>query len=201
MMDKSIPCIGILMTCAHPADYPRCRLPKGYTLRPFEDGMEYDWAELQASVEHFESPQKALDRFHKEFAIDRRTLQDRGVFIYNAEDKLVASVILWYGSHFRRSRARIHFTAVAPEEQGKGLCAAMMTIVMDMYHRYELTGGIYLVSQTWSYRALSIYRQFGFKPYTGPQPNGWHSSIDDFEQESREAWDLIEKKLREREQL
>ena len=54
--------------------------------------------------------------------------------------------------------------------------------------------GIYLTSQTWSYKALNIYRQFGFKPYIGPQPSGWKPSTDDFEQETREAWDLIEKK-------
>ncbi len=196
MMDKSIPCIGILMTCAHPADYPRRRLPEGYTVRPFEDGMEYDWAKLQASVEHFDSEEEALKRFDQEFAIDRRTLQDRGIFVYNAEGKLAASLLLWYGPHFGRRRARIHFTAVAPEEQGKGLCRAMMTMVLDMYHRFELTGGIYIVTQTWSYKAINIYQQFGFKPYIGPQPNGWYSSIDDFEQESREAWDLIEQKLR-----
>jgi GNAT superfamily N-acetyltransferase len=201
MMDKSIPCIGVVMTCPHPVDYPRYRLPEGYTLRPFEDGMEYEWAELQVSVEHFASVEKALARFHRDFAIDRRTLQDRGLFVYDENDRMVASLILWYGTHFGRSRPRIHFTAVAPDHQGNGLCRAMMSLALDMYHRYDLTGGVYVVAQTWSYKALHIYQQFGFKPYTGPQPNGWYSSVNDFEQESRQAWDLIEAKLREYRQL
>ena len=32
MMDKTVPYIGVLMTCQDPTGYPRCPLPKGYGL-------------------------------------------------------------------------------------------------------------------------------------------------------------------------
>ena len=196
MMDKTIPHIGVLMTCQTPDGYPRCPLPKGYELRSYEPGMEQDWALLQTSVEHMDSVEEALARFHAEYDSDMETLKNRSAFVYGPDGKLAASAILWYGSHFGRKLARIHWVAVAPEEQGKGLCKALMTVLMDMYHKFNLAGGLYLTSQTWSYKALNIYRQFGFKPYTGPQPSGWKAETDDFEQETREAWDLIEKKLK-----
>lgn len=196
MMDKTIPYIGILMTCQDPNGYPKCPLPNGYELRMYEPGMEQGWAVLQASVEHMDTAEAALEHFGKELAPDQETLKNRAAFIYNSNGKLAASAILWYGNHFGRKLARIHWVAVAPEEQGKGLCKALMTVLMDLYHQNNLSGGLYLTSQTWSYKALNIYRQFGFKPYLGPQPAGWKPSTDDFEQETREAWDLIEQKLK-----
>jgi len=194
MMDKSIPHIGVLMTCLNPTGYPHCPLPSGYSLRAYESGMEQDWAILQTSVEHMETVDEALARFHAEYGEDMETLKDRAIFVYGPEGRLAASAVLWYGNHFGRRLPRIHWVAVAPEEQGKGLCKALMTILMDMYHKLGLTGGLYLTSQTWSYKALNIYRQFGFKPYIGPQLSGWKPSTDDYEQETREAWDMIEKK-------
>ena len=196
MMDKTVPYIGVLMTCQDPTGYPRCPLPAGYTVRVYEPGMEKDWAALQVSVEHMDSAEQALQRFSEELAPDPETLKNRAAFIYSPDGRLAASALLWYGNHFGRRLARIHWVAVSPEEQGKGLCKAMMTILMDMYHRFNLTGGLYLTSQTWSYKALNIYRQFGFKPYIGPQLSGWKPSTDDYEQETREAWNLIEKKLK-----
>ena len=160
----------------------------------YEPGMEKDWAALQASVEHMDTAEQALARFNEELAPDQETLKNRAFFIYNPEGRLAGSAILWYGSHFGRTLARVHWVAVAPEEQGKGLCKALMTLLMDLYRKNNLTGGLYLTSQTWSYKALNIYRQFGFKPYTGPQLPGWKPTTDDYEQETREAWNLIEQK-------
>lgn len=204
MLDKTVPFIGVLMTNRTPDSYPRCPLPEGYTLREYAPGvgMERDWAALQLSVEHFETMEAALDQFEKELAPDAETLKKRGVFIYAPDGTLAASALLWYGDLFDRTIARVHWVAVLPEHQGKGLCKAAMTLLMDLYHECGLTGGIYLSSQTWSYKALGIYRQFGFKPYTGPCPTGWKPGTDDFEQETHDAWNLIEQKLRAyREQL
>ena len=195
MLDKTIPYIGVLMTCPHPLTYPRFELPEGYTLRPYEPGMEKDWAALQVSVEQMDTEEQAIAQFNEEFLGDMETFKMRSAFIYGPNGKLAASGVLWYGYHFGPRRStRLHWIAVAPEEQGKGLCKALMTILFDAYHTCGKTHGIYVTSQTWSYKALNIYRQFGFKPYQGPQPSGWKATTDDFEQETREAWDLIEKK-------
>lgn len=194
MMDKTIPYIGVIMTCQDPTAYPHCPLPRGYEIRPYEPGMEKDWAILQASVEHMDTAEEALARFNEELAPDQETLRNRAFFVYNPEGRLAASALLWHGNHFGRTLARVHWVAVSPDEQGKGLCKALMTLLMDLYHKNSLTGGLYLTSQTWSYKALNIYRQFGFKPYTGPQLPGWKPVTDDYEQETREAWNLIEQK-------
>lgn len=197
MLDQSIPYIGVLMTNLTPDDYPRCPLPEGYAPRTYEPGlgMEEDWARLQVSVEHFPTMDEARARFQTELAPDEKTLAKRGIFIYAPDGGLAASALLWYGALFGRTLARVHWVAVAPEHQGKGLCKAAMTRLMDLYHECGLAGGIYLTSQTWSYKALGIYRQFGFKPYTGPCPSGWQPTTDDFEQETHDAWKLIDQKL------
>ena len=202
MVDKSVPFTGVIMTCDHPHTYPRCILPEGYVLRFYEPGMERDWAELQTSVDQLTSVEAALDYFKRDFAPDPDTLRKRGVFIYAPDGKLAASGILWYGSHLGRERPRIRKVAVAPDEQGKGLCKAVMTVLMDLYHKYGLNGGIYLTSQTWSYKAINIYFQFGFKSYIGPKPPRFTAVTDDFEQETCRAWNIIEEHLRVyREQL
>ena len=202
MIDKTVPFTGVIMTCDRPDFYPNCALPEGYELRPYEPGMERDWAELQTEVDQLPSVEAALAYFERDFAPDLETLRKRGVFLYNREGKLAASGILWYGSHFGRERPRIRKVAVAPSEQGKGLCKAIMTVLMDLYHEQNLSGGIYLTSQTQSYKAINIYFQFGFKSYIGPKPPRFDALTDDFEQETCRAWNLIESHLRVyREQL
>ena len=81
MMDKTIPYIGVIMTCQDPTSYPHCPLPRGYEIRMYEPGMEEDWAALQASVEHMETAEEALAHFNEELAPDQETLKNRAFFV------------------------------------------------------------------------------------------------------------------------
>lgn len=54
---------------------------------------------------------------------------------------------------------------------------------------------LYLVTQTWSYKAIRLYEKFGFLPYKGPKPVNWKS--DDFDAENLRAWNIIEEKIAE----
>lgn len=196
MMDKTIPHIGVLMTRPVEGGYPRFPLPAGYALRTYEPGMEKDWAELQASVEHADTVEAALALFEREFREDAASLKTRGLFLYGPDGRLAASALLWYGNHFGSRSARVHWVAVAPQEQGKGLCKALMTLLMDRCMELGETGLIYLTSQTWSYKAIGIYEKFGFLPYAGPCPESWRPASGDYSRETAEAWALIDEKLR-----
>ena len=62
---------------------------------------------------------------------------------------------------------------------------------MDLYHKLGQKGYIYLTTQTGSYKAINIYKKFGFAPYTGK----YHT--DGFDKEQNEkAWKLSTKKSR-----
>ena len=111
------------------------------------------------------------------------------------EGKVVATASLWNGDTFGETLHRIHWVAVHPEHHGKGLAKALLTKLMTLYNQLEYQGVIYLVTQTWSYKAINIYEKFGFTPYKGIKPINWY--YDDYETKNVEAWDLIHQNISE----
>jgi len=77
---------------------------------------------------------------------------------------------------------------------GKGLCRAMLSRLMKRYHELSMTGDVFLFSQTFSYAAISIYQDFGFKRYLGEEPANWH--VENFDESQKTAWQLIDEKIK-----
>ena len=225
-LDKSLPHIGVIMEKRDTASYPRFELPRGYRFAAFAPGYEAKWARLQHAVGHFDSLNEAEDVFRGEFLLGRGTdwarprmserrdappaacpcceeMRRRLVFVLDAAGDVVGAGALWPGRHCGPERQRLHWIAVHPAHQGRGIAQALVTRLLDLYGELGYAGYVYLTSQTWSYRALSLYARFGFEPYLGEKPKNWLSvnlaSQDrepwDYEAKNREAWAMIREKL------
>jgi hypothetical protein len=55
MLDKSIPHIGVLMVKSDAENYPRFKLPEGFTITGYKQGFEDDWANMMFRVEQTDS--------------------------------------------------------------------------------------------------------------------------------------------------
>ena len=121
--------------------------------------------------------------------------------VKDAQDNLVGVATLWMGDTFGSLWERVHWVAVHPDHQGKGLAKCMVARMLQLYRELGCETPVYLTSQTKSYRAVRIYKQMGFVPYMGEKPVNWPFQSDlpqnSFEAENNAAWELIREKLAE----
>lgn len=196
MLDKSIPYESVLMVRGEDAAYPRAALPGGFEFRAYRDGYENHWAEVVASVGMAENREKALELFTREFMGDPDEARRSCLFVFDGE---VAAAVasLWYGDHFGFRLDRVHWVAARPEYQGRGLVKALMTRLLDLHRESGRGGGVCLVTQTWSWRAVNLYMKYGFEPYLGEKPAMWQR--DGYDERNAGAWSLILDKINGRE--
>lgn len=227
-LDTQVQHIGVLMEKFDTSIYPNFQLPPGYQFISYKKGIEKDWARLQLEVGQVDTIEEAEAAFQKEFLdgksmnwINREytplvtseiekspcydELMKKVVFVINQSGALTATGCIWNGWMFGEDRIRLHWIAVSPNHQGKGICKALITKLLDRYNELGYSGYLHLTSQTWSYRALNIYMKFGFKPYMGEKPKNWlavnvasgNFEPWDYEQKNKEAWDIIYSKINE----
>jgi len=191
-LDRSIPHIGVLMDKTDTAEYPRHTLPAGYAFSHYKPDLEAQWAALHFEVGQTDSLEEAEAIFKNDFA--GRDI-GRMLFVLDQNNELAGTGCLWDGNHFGTTLQRLHWIAVSPRHQGRGIAKAVVSKLLDVYNELGYADYIYLTSQTWSYRALRLYMGFGFRPYMGEKPPNWHAV--DFTQEKIEAWRRIYGKLNE----
>jgi len=196
LLDKTIPHYGVLMVKPNPAEYPDYTLPGGYTLCPYRQGMVEDWAELQLMSEQFDSLEEARSYFAREFLAFPDELSAKCLFVKDSAGSVVATASIWRGEHFGRTLQRIHWVAVHPGHQGKGLAKALLAQTLNLYNKLGYTDFVYLTTQTWSYKAINLYLQFGFEPYLGSRPTRWSGTDEQFDRDKVTAWELIRNKIK-----
>ena len=196
MIDKTVPHIGVLMIKTDLDIYPRFTLPDGYIISGYKPGFENDWAKLMFEAGLTESLNEAEKIFRDEFLSIPELLPEQCLFVLDASGGIAAAASVWPGGkHFGRELLRIHWVACAEEHQGKGLVKVLLTSLLDIVSGLGYRDILYLTSQTWSYKALGLYSRFGFVPYKGEKPVNWKA--ENFEQETKAAWTLIDEKIEE----
>jgi GNAT superfamily N-acetyltransferase len=191
--DKELPYIQVLMEKNDTAVYPRYGLPEGYAFRFYEAGMEEEFARLQCLIGGTESIEAVREIFVREFSGEIETLKERMVYVIAPDGACAGTICLWRGDHLGEIRPRVHWVTVHPAHQNKGIAKAMLTRLFDLHNELGLGPSIYLVSQTWSYKAINIYFEFGFNPYICEEKECFDSC--DFRNQNSLAWNLIFDKI------
>jgi ribosomal protein S18 acetylase RimI-like enzyme len=163
---------------ARPA-YP---MPAGYAGRRFRRGEERTWAEIEASVGEFETANEALRHFEEEFGGHPAEVEDRCYFLCTEEGEPIGTGTAWFNPDYHgEDHGRVHWIAIAPRFQGRGLGRPLVGLVMDRLAQSHRKA--YLTTQTTSPRAIRIYLDFGFVPLLT-------------DERSEEAWQLLYAELR-----
>ena len=209
-IDHTVPYTAVVMIRENGADRQQYRLPEGYHFAAFTPEDEENWIHLQTEVTHVESYAQGKRIFRQEFlqAGEDIPCEDcpgyaetvkRTVLIKDEENTLVGVATLWTGDTFGQVWQRVHWVAVHPNHQGKGLGKCLITRILALYREMECHTPIYLTTQTRTYRAVRVYGQMGFVPYTGEKPANWPFQSDrpgdSFEEENEAAWEMIRAKL------
>lgn len=160
MLDKSIPYKNIYMEIS-PEKISRISepvLPDGFSFRFFTDGDEKHWARIESSVLEFDSAEKAENYFKEGYLPFPDLLKQRCVFVLNPEGLPVATAIAW----IQNGSPWLHWVAVSPDYQGKGLGKAVIQKTLKIFSEKESGKSVTLHTQTWSHKAVRIYGDLGF---------------------------------------
>ena len=211
-IDHAVPYTAVVMTRANAENFPAHALPEGYHFATFTPADETAWVQLQTVVTHVENEQQGRQIFREEFlqAGEKVPCAEcpgyaetvrRTVLVKDAAGNLVGAATLWMGDTFGETWQRVHWVAVHPDHQGKGLAKCMLARMLELYQELDCKTPIYLTTQTKTYRAVRIYAQMGFVPYLGEKPANWPFQSElpkaTFREENEAAWQLIREKLAE----
>lgn len=178
MLDKSIPYknIVMLLPAADAVSVRPSPLPEGFSARLFQDGDERHWARIETSVLEFETEEKALDFFARDFLPWPDELRRRCVFIIDPAGLPAATATAWYFADKDTRQAHIHWVSVQPGLQGKGLGRAVMTRALSLFPELEPGRDVILHTQTWSHPAVMLYDSLGFRMVREDGPAMLYSS-------------------------
>lgn len=176
MIDKTVKNLPVLMY-RYSRELPEKRpLPAGYHFAFYEDGYEKYWAEIETAVGQFSNTEEALACFNKEFQ-PKEELYRRSLFVFHESGDCAGIASAWFEEN---GIGRVHWVAVAPKHQRKGIATAMVTRVIEECFRLHGPGEISLHSGTPNHNAIKIYKRLGFEPcLRSPQ--------------DAEAWEIIER--------
>jgi len=193
MLDLSLPKISVLMVKPNVYTYPKFALQEGFRFSGYRPGMEEDWARIQYGVSQTDSFQEARDIFKRDFLSHPDLLAKQCLFVLEPGGKAVAAASLWPGTEFGQTHLRFHKIACLPDYQGYGLMKALLTKLLDIYNEINNDGFLYLTSKTHSYKAINIYKKFGFEPYLGEKPANW--PVQNYDTVNPAAWKMIQDRI------
>ncbi|MCK5757835.1 MAG: GNAT family N-acetyltransferase [Clostridiales bacterium] len=175
MLDKTIEFHDILMRRKAGTPLFEYMLPKGYSFVYYKKGDEKAWVDTEYSVEEFDSKKAAMDYFRKRYLPYAEELQRRCLFIEDSHGNKIATLTIWWEYIGKRRYPWVSWVAVKPGCQGRGIGKAL--IYKGMKLMLEIEGDIdsYLKTQTWSYKAINIYRGQGFEIVKEKVEGNWNN--------------------------
>ena len=139
-------------------------LPEGFYFKSYQEDDEVEWAAIETAVSEFENERLALDYFKEKFAPYSKDLRTRLLFVLDSSGEKVGTCSAWWKELPNGVRyPLVHWVAVKPGYQGKGLAKAMVNRTLKLLQELEQNSPIYLHTQTWSYAAIHLYKKLGFE--------------------------------------
>jgi GNAT superfamily N-acetyltransferase len=139
-----------------------CPLPPEFSVRWYRPGDERKWVSIHKSAEqHVEVCDEVFQRV---FDNDVAALRERQCFLLDAHNDPIATATAWFdGDYFGYAYGRVHWVAVVPEYQGRGLSKCLISIILA---RMIALGHdrAYLRTSTSRLPAITLYQAFGFAP-------------------------------------
>jgi len=162
MIDNSIPYIPVVMRREPGLALPAWPLPEGFSYQMYQPGLEKDWARIEAAAGEFECEMEALLYYQKAFLPYSEELPRRCIFIKAPDGELVGTATAWWDYNGQRRHPLVHFVAVKPNYQGKGLGKAITAEVIRLMDAVDGDSVFFLCTQTTSHKAIRIYERAGF---------------------------------------
>ena len=160
--------IPVHMIRPHLEGVPQVAFPAGFGVRPMRMEEAGVWTEVQRDAERLQVI--ADDLFARQFGDDPPGIAQRCFLVTAPDGSAVGTISAWYGgTGYGPDWGRIHWVAIRPAYQKRGLGRAALTAAMN---RLAALGHerAWLATSTARLPALKLYLDFGFAPVTnGPE--------------------------------
>ncbi len=154
--------VTIIMVREHMEDIPEYALPPGYSIRWYRPGDEAHWVRIHLEADKYNTITPEL--FTREFGTDPHLLAERQCYLVDMEGHVIGTATAWFNENFRgRPYGRVHWVAIVPEMQGRGLAKPLMATVC-LRLRELGHDRAYLTTSTARLPAINLYLKFGFLP-------------------------------------
>ena len=158
MWDTSVEMIELSMALDSLDGLPVQPLPKEYSWRFYRPGDALHWARIETSAGEFNQEAEGLRRFERDFP-DRAALPERMLFLTD-NGVPFATATAWFEPD---GAGLLHYVAIDAVHQGRGLSRPLTALALnrlrELGHRSARLG-----TQTWSWVAIRVYHEFGFRP-------------------------------------
>jgi GNAT superfamily N-acetyltransferase len=165
--------IRVQMQRSNLEDIPQHALPEGYTLRFYSPGDELSWSNIWSKADNYEVYD--VERFRNEFGEDLQSMERRCLFLIDQLGKEIGTATSWYEEDANGMWARLHWIAISPEFQGRGLARPLLSAVLNLSRELGFSRAL-LYTETVRIPAIKLYLDLGFVPnlsYPGGQ-NAWN---------------------------
>lgn len=161
MVDKTIPFADIIMRNDDP-QFTQATLPEGFYFDTYRDGDDEAWARMEHYAGDFKTYEIALGYFRSAYLPLMEELKKRFVIVRNKDGEGVCSCIAWKTFRNDKRAAALQWLVTAEGYEGLGLARA---VAFETVNRYCQLGEspIWLHTQPWSYKAIWLYYQAGFR--------------------------------------
>ena len=166
-MEHAVPLVppagdpNLTMIRANLDGVPDVPFRSGYGIRTMQPGDNVHWTDIWRDADP--SVNIPDDMFGREFGSDWAVIGERCLLITDRENRAVGTISAWLNPAFRgQEYGRIHWVAVRPLHQGKGLAKAALSFALRKLAQWHQR--CYLVTQVTRLPAIKLYLDFGFAP-------------------------------------
>src|SRR6187551_2884915 len=129
-------------------EIPPVELPEGFRIRTFRDGDIANWCRIETSVDEFSTIEQAERYFDREFHPQIELMYDRSFMLETSDGTAIGTTTAWMGTFYGELTGMIHWVAIEPNYQGRGLAKPLLATAM---HRLAQDhGSAFLSTQTTS---------------------------------------------------
>jgi GNAT superfamily N-acetyltransferase len=142
-------------------DIPKYSLPADYSIRWYQPGYEKHWQVVQSLADEY--TRVTPDLFEEQFGTDTQLLSERQCFLLDSEEDIIGTATAWLDNQGEKSHGRIHWLAIVPQQQGRGLAKPLLTTICNRLKELGHSR-TFLTTQTVRIPAINLYAKFGFAP-------------------------------------
>lgn len=151
---------SIHMIRPHLRDIPPTGFPPGFGIRTMRPEEGHLWLAVERDAETY--LQLADDAFEKEFGRDLASVPQRCFLLTGPDEQTPGTVSAWYYTYRGEEFGLIHWIAVRPAFQGRGLGKAALCFALRELARWHTRA--LLGTQTRRIPAIRMYLDHGFEP-------------------------------------
>lgn len=154
--------LDLYMIRATLANLPEFSLPASYTIRWYQPGDEVHWLRIHLEADEYNHITPAL--FEREFGTDPILLAARQAYLCDRQGKPIGTASAWFKDNYKgQSYGRVHWVAILPAMQGRGLAKPLMSAVCRRLRELGHERA-YLDTSAARLPAINLYLKFGFVP-------------------------------------